>query len=304
MGAEPDPQIAVSSVAGAIPLVAPLKDVDLAFLQAGPEEGRPLLLVHGFTAAKEDFADHLEVFGRLGWRAVAPDLRGHGGSSKPAGEGAYSLRRLATDLLELADWLGWDRFTLLGHSMGGMVAQHVALSADERLDALVLMDTSHGALGEHVPPELVALAKHVVEDGGMAAYLAVSKTVDDPLSTPAYRRVVAERPGHEAYGDAKVLASSPAMWLGMIDELVSPEDDRLAVLAAALAGIPVLVIVGEQDTTFLGHAERMAAAFGDTARLVVVPDAGHSPQFENPRAWFDTVSDFLSNCFCPVERGT
>ena len=277
--------------------------VELEVLQAGPEDGAPLLLVHGFTAAKEDFADHLEAFARLGWRAVALDLRGHGRSSQPAEAAAYSLRRFADDVLELADVLGWERFTLLGHSMGGMVAQHVAIAAPERLAALVLMDTSHGALGEHVPPELVSLAKQVVTDGGMRSYLEVSKTVEDPLSSPAYRRLVAERPGHEAYGDAKVLAASPHMWLGMIDELVSPLNDRLAALAAALsgAGVPTLVIVGEEDAAFLGHAERMAAAIGG-ARLVVVPDSGHSPQFENPAAWFAAVADFLSSCFCHVER--
>lgn len=270
----------------------PVNDFELAILQAGPADAPPLLLIHGYTAAKEDFADHLDGLARLGWHAVAPDLRGHGQSSKPDDPAAYSLRQFAADILELADALGWDRFTLLGHSMGGMVAQHVALAAPDRLDALVLMDTSHGALGEHVPPELVDLAKQVVTDGGMRAYLEVSKTIKDPLSSPAYQRVIAERPGHQQYADAKVLGSSPHMWLGMIDELVSPEDDRLAALAATVR-VPTLVIVGEQDTTFLGHAERMAGAITG-AQLVVVPDAGHSPQFENPAAWFAAVADFLS----------
>ena len=284
MGAEPVP-IRIRVDAG----------VELAVLQAGPPDGRPLLLVHGFTAVKEDFADHLDAFGALGWHAVAVDLRGHGRSSKPEDPAAYSLRTNARDLLRLAGALGWSRFTLLGHSMGGMVAQCVAIDAAHRLDALVLMDTSHGALGENVPPELVALAKDVVGDGGMRAYLEVSKTVDDPLSTPAYLRLLEERPDYEAYGDAKVLAASPHMWLGMIDELVSPQADRLDAVAAALseAAVPTLVIAGELDALFLPHAQRLAGAIAG-ARLAVVPDAGHSPQFENAGAWFAAVSEFLS----------
>jgi pimeloyl-ACP methyl ester carboxylesterase len=278
----------------------PVADVELAVLEAGPVDGRPLLLVHGFTAVKEDFADHLEAFGRLGWRAVAPDLRGHGRSSKPTEAGAYSLRAFSADLLALADAIGWERFTLLGHSMGGMVAQCLAIDAPDRLDALVLMDTSHGALGEQIPPELVELARQVVTDGGMSAFLEVSKTVDDPLSSPAYARLLVERPGHEAYGDAKVLAASPHMWLGMIDELVSPSADRLSALAASVR-VPTLVVVGEQDTAFRAHADRLAAAIPG-AHLVVLPDAGHAPQFESPTAWFAAVSDFLARVPTSAQR--
>src|SRR3954469_7144761 len=102
--------------------------------------GRPFLLVHGFTGAKEDFTEWLERLANQGWHAVANDNRGHGASSKPDDTGRYSFDALADDVLALADAL-WGRgahFVLLGHSMGGMVAQVVALRAPERLAALVL----------------------------------------------------------------------------------------------------------------------------------------------------------------------
>ncbi|HEX7165711.1 MAG TPA: alpha/beta hydrolase [Acidimicrobiales bacterium] len=268
--------------------------VELAVLEAGPPDGRPLLLVHGFPAAKEDFADHMGALGDLGWRAVAPDLRGHGESDKPEDPAAYSLAILAADVLALADALGWQRFTLLGHSMGGMVAQLAALAAPDRLDGLVLMDTSHGSLAD-IPADLIELAKQVVAEGGMQLYLEVSKTIEGPLDTPAYKRMVAERPDYETYGDRKTLAASPHMWLGLIDDVVG-KDDRLAALATL--AVPTLVIVGEQDGHFVPHAERMAGAI-EGARLVVVPDAGHSPQFENPRPWFAAVSAFLADVVAP-----
>ena len=56
--------------------------------------------------------------------------------------------------------------------------------------------------------------------------------------------------------------------------------------------MPVLVIVGEQDAPFLGSSQRLAKAIPG-ARLVVIPDAGHSPQFENPDAWWQALSAFL-----------
>ena len=270
-------------------------DVELSVLETG-EGGRPLLLVHGFPAAKEDFARHLAAFAELGWHAVAPDQRGHGESDKPADESAYSLRVLAGDLLALADALGWDRFTLLGHSMGGMVAQYVALAAADRLDGLILMDTSHGHLAE-VPRDLVELGKQVVREGGMEAFIEVSKTLDGPgpLDTPAYARMVEQDPSYKEYGDRKTLAASPAMWAGLVDELVEGED-RLELLAALR--VPTLVVVGEQDAPFLSHSERMARAIPG-AHLEVIADAGHSPQFENPPAWFAAVSGWLADRVVP-----
>jgi pimeloyl-ACP methyl ester carboxylesterase len=79
--------------------------------------GRPLLLVHGFTGAKEDFTDFLDPLAARGWHAVAPDLRGHGASSKPDDEAGYSLAIFAGDLARLVGALGWDGCVLLGHSM-------------------------------------------------------------------------------------------------------------------------------------------------------------------------------------------
>jgi pimeloyl-ACP methyl ester carboxylesterase len=265
----------------------------LEVLEAGAG-GRPLLLVHGFTGAKEDFADHLDDLGRLGWHAVAPDLRGHGRSDQPGGLDSYSLKTFAGDVLALADALGWDRFTLLGHSMGGMVAQVAALEAGgaARLDGLVLMDTSHGPIGG-IDTEMIELGKTVVAEGGMALLVEAQRGQDGALATAADRRVTAERPGYAEFGEAKTLASSADMWLGMIDEVVHSQDDRLDDLASSFAGVPLLVIVGEQDAPFVPHAERMSAAVPG-AQLAVIADAGHSPQFENPDAWFEALTGFLA----------
>src|SRR5215469_9696260 len=133
-----------------------LGDVELSITEAGNGQ-RPLLLVHGFTGAKEDFTPWLDQLAAVGWHAVAPDLRGHGGSSKPRAESEYSFELLSDDVLRLADALGWERFVLLGHSMGGMVAQFMARTALSRLAGLILMDTAPGPLG-HLRPDLVNLA--------------------------------------------------------------------------------------------------------------------------------------------------
>jgi pimeloyl-ACP methyl ester carboxylesterase len=119
--------------------------VELAVAEAG-EGGRPLVLVHGFTGAKEDFTEWLDPLAERGWHAVAADQRGHGDSAKPTHEGAYSFDVFAADLLALFDALGWSSAVALGHSMGGMVLQTALLAAPDRFDGVVLMDTSHRAM--------------------------------------------------------------------------------------------------------------------------------------------------------------
>jgi pimeloyl-ACP methyl ester carboxylesterase len=265
--------------------------LDLAIAEAG-EGGRPLLLAHGFTGAKEDFADWLDQLADLGWHAVAPDQRGHGASSQPEEEDDYSFDAFATDLLSLLDALGWERAVVLGHSMGGMVVQTAVLRAPERFDAVVLMDTSHRAL--RTDEGLVELAIAMARSEGLAAVMAAQEALgaDAPLGTSAHQRVVDTRPGYKEFGDRKMLASSPAMYAAMIQAITDatgvdrlPELERIAV--------PTLVLVGEEDAPFRKPAQRMAGAIPG-AELVVIPDAGHSPQFENPEHWWKALSTFLA----------
>ena len=115
----------------------------------------------------------------------------------------------------------------------------------------------------------------------------------DPLGSPAHERVVAERPGFDEYGDYKWSRLAPAMWSALVVEITTQEDGLAALADAAW---PTLVIVGEQDESFIEPSYAMADAVPD-ARLVVVPDAGHSPQFENPAVWLAALTGFLDEVF-------
>jgi pimeloyl-ACP methyl ester carboxylesterase len=265
-------------------------DVQLSIAEAGAGQ-RPLLLVHGFTGAKEDFTPWLDGLADSGWHAVAPDLRGHGASSKPAAESAYSFQLMADDMLGLADALGWQRFVLLGHSMGGMVAQVMACSAPQRLDGLILMDTAHGPL-TNLDPELVQAAVSIVRSQGIDALADILAEQSGPLDTPANQRLLTQQPGYAEFCDRKLRATAPSMYAAMAPEFATTAD-RLDQLRALPASLSVLVIVGEQDQPFRDASERMAANVGRAA-LTVIPDAGHCPQFENTVAWRQALGDFLA----------
>jgi pimeloyl-ACP methyl ester carboxylesterase len=264
--------------------------VTLEVLEAGA--GPALLLVHGFGGAKEDFTDHVDALAAR-HHVITFDHRGHGESDAPDDPAAYSLDRLAADVLAVADALDVERFQLLGHSMGGMVARRVVLADAARVEALVLMDTSPGP----VP----GIDRDVVE---MAAIIGLEQGKDTlkplldeaaTLDTPAYLRLLAERPGYREFEDYKWASLSVVMWATLVREIAS-QPDELALLASL--SCRTLVIVGEQDGPFLEPSRQMAATIPD-AELVIVPDAGHSPQFENPQAWFMALDEFLRT---PTER--
>lgn len=262
--------------------------VRLATLEAG-EGGRPLLLCHGFTGAKEDFGDWIDEFADEGWWVVAPDLRGHGASDQPPEEADYSLSILAGDLLALAGGLGWERFSLVGHSMGGMVAQEVAITAEDRLDRLVLMNTTHDAI-EGLDGDTVAIAVAVLREQGLPALLELIASLPAAEKAPSDARVRAERPGYAEFSDAKVHRCSGAMYAAMGSEMAHRRD-RLPELVEL--SVPTLVIVGDEDRLMLRASHEMADAM-PSADLVVIPAAAHSPQFENPQPWWEAVSSFLA----------
>jgi len=264
-------------------------DIDLVVAEAGAG-GRPLLLLHGFTGAKEDFTEWLDRLAARGWHAVAPDHRGHGRSAKPASDDAYSFAILADDARGLADALGWERFVLLGHSMGGMVAQLMAIKAPERLTGLVLMDTCHGPVAG-LDAAALATAVAIARDRGMDGLADLMAGVESPLVTPAHRRLLDERPGYAEFGDAKLRATSPHLYAAMTALFVD-SPDRLDELRGLPAGLPALVMVGDQDRPFIAASKRMAAAIPG-ATLAVIADAGHSPQFENPDGWWAALTGFL-----------
>jgi 3-oxoadipate enol-lactonase len=268
-----------------------LPEVDLAIAESG--HGQPIMLVHGFTGAKEDFTDWLDPLGGSGWHAVAPDLRGHGSSSKPTDEREYGFDLLASDLLHLANALEWERFVLLGHSMGGMAAQLAAIREPIRLAGLILMDTSHGPI-EGLDPSIVDASVALVREQGLdvlADILASSESA--PLATAAHQRLVAENPRYRSFMEAKFRSTSPEAFCALAPAF-STCRDRLDDLSTLPPDLPSLVIVGEQDSPFLAPSFAMARVLG-CEPAAVISDAGHSPQFENPGEWWRSLSSFLAS---------
>ncbi|MHC5212545.1 MAG: alpha/beta fold hydrolase [Planctomycetota bacterium] len=115
----------------------------LAVLAAGPEDGRLLLLLHGFPEGASAWKHQIDAFARSGFRVWAPDQCGYGMSDRPPDIASYRLDRLGADALGLIDAAGRDTADVVGHDWGGAVAWWIAGAAPERVSRLVVLNCPH-----------------------------------------------------------------------------------------------------------------------------------------------------------------
>ena len=112
---------------------------------AGPDDGRPVLLLHGFPQTSRCWTVQLDALGAAGHRAVAFDQRGYSPGARPDDVAAYKPDLLVDDVLQVADALGWPTFDLVAHDFGGMVAWMVAGHHPDRVRTLTVASTPHPA---------------------------------------------------------------------------------------------------------------------------------------------------------------
>jgi 3-oxoadipate enol-lactonase len=266
--------------------------VTLVVDESGPDAtDRRLLAVHGFAGSRDDFSPVLPALAAAGWQVAAADNRGHGDSTHPPAEDDYTVERFADDVIGLADALGWERFVLLGHSFGGVIARHVTVRRPRRVAALVLMNTF--LAGPALDPAVFTLAAEIVRHDGVDRYLELLDEQGDPLDNPAHERAVATIEGYGERGAASTRRCSPAMIARVLDHF-GTDRDADPDGAAALAGLrcPTLIVTGDEDALTLGPSASLAAAIAGS-RLVVLEDAGHNPQFEQTDALLDVLLAFL-----------
>jgi pimeloyl-ACP methyl ester carboxylesterase len=134
-------------------------------LAAGPEDGRPVLLLHGFPQASLEWEHQLATLSSAGYRAVAPDQRGYSPAVRPERPEDYALEEIVGDTLAMADELGWSRFDLVGHDWGGTIAWATAADHADRVRTLTAVSTPH--------PHALARAIRTDEDQQQrSAYMA------------------------------------------------------------------------------------------------------------------------------------
>lgn len=227
-----------------------------------------VLLLHGFTHTGSSWEPVVSALGES-YRALAPDIRGHGSASEAE---PVTLAAVIGDLESLAPA---DGFTLAGYSMGGRIALHCALAMPrQHVRRLVLIGASPGIA------DLVEREQRRAADERLASELERS-TIDEFAQRWAQTPVLAGMPdGARERAHADRLRSTPGglarALRGLGTGALPPVWERLRELS-----MPVTLVVGERDQKFRSVAQQMASEIGEVT-LVVVPGAGHAVHLEAP----------------------
>ncbi|TBR36050.1 MULTISPECIES: 3-oxoadipate enol-lactonase [Dyella] len=250
--------------------------VRLAYRLEG-EANKPVLVLSNSIATTLHMWDGQIAALTEHFRVLRYDGRGHGQSDAPAG--AYSVDRLGRDVIELLDALGFERVHFLGLSLGGYVGQWLGIHAPERIDRLILSNTSpHLGPASEFDARIAALQTSPDMDAAAETFLA--------NWFPA-AMIKAKDPATEPFR-AMVRSTTPQ---GLAGNYAAVRDSDLR-RTIALISRPTLVIAGKDDTvTLASHGEYIAAAVPG-AQLVMM-EAVHLPNVEHPDGYADAVLNFL-----------
>lgn len=236
-----------------------------------------LVLVHGFTQGPGSWA---EVVARLGpgYDVVTPTLPGHGGAGAVTGT-------FEEEAASLAEAVGPTPAVWVGYSMGGRLALRVALDRPDLVEGLVLLGATAGLAD---PDDRAA---RVERDETLAAGLerkGLDRFLTGWLTQPLFKRLPAAAAGLEERRTNTVEGLASALRrLGT--GVQEPVWDRLGELR-----MPVLVMAGEHDTTFVALAMRLAGDIGEGAEFWIIAGAGHAAHLERPDAFTARLERFLA----------
>jgi len=250
--------------------------VRLSYVEQGPADGQPVIFLPGYSDSWFSFSRVLPLL-PANVRAFSLSLRGHGDSDRPIN--GYAMQDLAADVIGFMDAKRIVRATIVGHSMGSIVAQQVALAAPRRTSGIVLIGAArsirHFAGVDELKPAIDALTDPVPEEF-IREFQASTVTV--PVPQDFMETVVAE--------SRKLPAR---VWRDLLAGMLStPEATPLS-----RAGIPALVLRGENDAYALaGEQEPLRALLGG-AKFKAYLQTGHAPHWERPQEFVADLVAFL-----------
>jgi pimeloyl-ACP methyl ester carboxylesterase len=299
-GNQPDrDEVAAARESLGIPLTArriDVGDVELHTVMAGPEDGMPVVLLHGFPELWYAWRGPMAVLAREGFRVIVPDQRGYNRSDKPPAVSDYRIDRLAADVAGLVRALGYEQVDLVGHDWGGGVAWRVAIAHPEVVRRLAILDTPHPRAGEGFESEedVISWYRTFIQIPwlpGFAARVANWQLVASNLRGTS-------RPG--TFPDEQ-LDFFRSAWdrdgaihtMGNWYRASARHGDEVKIEGDQRVAAPTLVLVAEEDSFIPKDLSRRSIAFLDDGRLVDLDFGTHWVIQEEPERIGDLLADFF-----------
>ena len=256
---------------------AEVNGTTLHYRLEGPEAGPVIMMAHSLLTTLHMWDSQISALTEAGFRVLRYDSRGHGQSAVP--EGPYSIDMLADDAIGLMDSLGFDQAHFCGLSKSGMVGQNLGARFGNRLISLILCDTA-----SQVPPpskwdERIA----TVCAQGMLGF--ADATIDRWFTKPVQQRLP-----DQVAAVRKLIVTTPVEGFCACSEAMRDMDQRETIRKIAT---PTLVIVGEHDSVTPVEAARFIHERIAGSRLVIISDAAHFSNIEQPGPFNEALLEFL-----------
>lgn len=283
--AAPPPRVHLHELDAARHSISLSDGIRLAYVELGPRDGTPVVLIHGYTDSDLDWASLVPYLSKH-FRLILPDLRGHGSSSKP--ECCYSRYDFAYDVKLLLDALHVRRADIVGHSLGSIVAQTFAENWPQRTLRVILISSTASAAprAANGKPQYdwTAQIRHLKEPlNPNSKFMRAWWSSPTPVDPRFLRR------------ERENAAAIPLqVWLAVLGQSLSP--DELNDLARTLPQLkaPTLLIWGQDDPIMLPPMRRSLERALPHAKVVIFPGLGHNPFWEKPRACAAVINAFLN----------
>jgi pimeloyl-ACP methyl ester carboxylesterase len=243
---------------------------------------RVALLTHAFPLGAAMWEGQGKAM-PAGWRLLAPDLRGFGGSTLPEPDDSPAIDDYASDVIDFLRELGVESAVLGGCSMGGYVTMAVLRRAPQLAHAVVLANTRASADSLEARANRRSMLALVDREGP-------SGVARDMVTKLLGKTTLAERSDVEPLVRRLTKPQSPAALRGAILRMMERPDSSAVIESIS---VPLLIIAGEEDVLIpLDESKKMHAA-NAKAELVIVPRAGHLVNLEDPAAFNDALRGLL-----------